>query len=138
MANLLRIGILFVNAVQLLDLATVDLLYRMTPTYLIKLSLARPFIGLIRPSEIHYIDKDGPNTFSKTTVLMTIRLTDLLTDSAVSPVKLDIVLIPGPSQSAMPPEEEHMGFLCRQDAAATTILGVCTHIGGRTCRIDTG
>ena len=126
MSTPLRIGVLLVGTVQLLDLSAVDLLYMTTPEYLEECSLPQPLVDLGRPCEIHYIAHNGPNGTVNTTAQMSLQLTDSLTDSAVSPGKLDILLIPGPPPKAMPPAEEYLDFVRGHFAADTPILSICT------------
>ena len=126
MSQPLRIGVLLVGTAQLLDLAAVDLLYMTTPEYLRECSLPKPLLDMGRDCEIHYIGHSGANTFVETTARMSIRLTDSLTDSAVAPGKLDVVVIPGPSPKAGPPEDEYLDFVRKHDAAGTSILSICT------------
>ncbi|KOS45038.1 hypothetical protein ACN38_g4040 [Penicillium nordicum] len=125
-ATPLRIGVLLVGTVQLLDLSAVDLLYMTTPEYLEECSLPQPMIDLGRPCEIHYIAQNGPNKTVNTTSQMSLQLTNSLTDSAVSPGKLDILLIPGPPPKSMPPAEEYLDFVRAHFAADTPILSICT------------
>ncbi|KAJ5154568.1 ThiJ/PfpI family protein [Penicillium coprophilum] len=122
----LRIGVLLVGTVQLLDLAAVDLLYMTTPEYLQECSLPQPLIDMGRPCEIHYIAHGEPNTTVNTTSQMSIQLTNSLTDSAVSPGKLDILVVPGPSPKAMPPAEEYLDFVRAHFAVGTPTLSICT------------
>ncbi|KXG46090.1 DJ-1 domain, InhA-type [Penicillium griseofulvum] len=123
----LRIGVLLVDTVQLLDLAAIDLLYMTTPEYLQECSLPQPLVDMGRPCSIHYIANTvkGENTVN-TTSQMTVQLTNSPTDSAVSPGKLDIVVIPGPPPKAMPPAEEYLNFVRGHFAAGTPILSICT------------
>jgi transcriptional regulator GlxA family with amidase domain len=125
MSSPLRIGVLLVGTVQLLDLSAVDLIYMTTPEYLQECSLPQPLVDLGRPCEIHYIAHNG-NATAKTTAQMSLQLTDSLTDLAVSPGKLDIVLIPGPPPKAMPPPEEYLDFVRAHFAAGAPILSICT------------
>ncbi|KAJ5210776.1 DJ-1 domain InhA-type [Penicillium cf. griseofulvum] len=122
----LRIGVLLVGTVQLLDLAAIDLLYMTTPEYLQECSLPQPLVDMGRPCSIDYIAHDGANRTVNTTSQMTIQLTNSLTDAAVSPGKLNILVIPGPPPKAMPPAEEYLDFVRDHFAADTPILSVCT------------
>lgn len=122
----LQIGVLLVGTVQLLDLSPVDLLYMATPEYLQSCSLPQPLIDMSRPCEIHYIAQKGKNALSNTTAQMSLQITDSLTDDAVSPGKLDVVLIPGPPPKTMPPAEEYLDFVRRHYAAETPVLSICT------------
>ncbi|OQD83265.1 hypothetical protein PENANT_c017G11026 [Penicillium antarcticum] len=121
----LRIGVLLVGNVQLLDLAAVDLLYMATPEYLNSSSLTQTLIDMGRPCQIHYIGQEGAGGISTATAQMPIQLTDKPTDETVSPGKLDVVIVPGPSLKAMPPAEEHLDFLRGHYASGTSILGIC-------------
>ncbi|KAJ5306285.1 DJ-1 domain InhA-type [Penicillium antarcticum] len=126
MSRILRIGVLLVGNVQLLDLAAVDLLYMATPEYLNSSSLTQTLIDMGRPCQIHYIGQEGAGGISTATAQMPIQLTDKPTDETVSPGKLDVVIVPGPSLKAMPPAEEHLDFLRGHYASGTSILGICT------------
>jgi transcriptional regulator GlxA family with amidase domain len=121
----LRIGVLLAGAVQLLDLASIDLLYMTTPSYLTSCSLPQPLISMGRPCEIHYI-ATAPSNKTTTTSQLSISLTDSPTDSAVSPGNLDLVVVPGPPPTSPPPAEEYLDFVRRHDAANTSILSICT------------
>ncbi|OGE54216.1 hypothetical protein PENARI_c006G02527 [Penicillium arizonense] len=111
MSQVLRIGVLLVGSVQLLDLAAVDLLYMATPEYLNSSSLTQALIDMGRPCQIHYIGQGGASNMTPATAQMSIQLTDAPTDEAVSPGKLDVVIVPGPSLKAMPPAEEYLDFV---------------------------
>jgi transcriptional regulator GlxA family with amidase domain len=126
MSQILRIGVLLVGSVQLLDLAAVDLLYMTTPDYLNSSSFTQTLINMGRPCQIHYIGQGGAKNMTPSTAYMSIQLTDAPTDEAVSPGKLDVVIVPGPSLKAMPPPEVYLDFLRVHDAAGTSILGICT------------
>ncbi|KAJ5766855.1 ThiJ/PfpI family protein [Penicillium nucicola] len=126
MSQILRIGVLLVGSVQLLDLAAVDLLNMATPEYLNSSSLAQTIVRMGRPCQIHYIGHEGAGGITTATAQMPIQLTDAPADEAVSPGKLDIVVVPGPSPKAMPPAEEYLEFLRGHNAAGTSILGICT------------
>jgi len=124
----LRIGVLLVDSVQLLDLAAVDLIFMTSPEYIDEIGMPKPLQDLGRPCEIHYIGRDGANAQSPVTSQMSLRLTDSLTDAAVAPGNLDILFIPGPPPKAMPPHTEYLDFVRKHNAAATTIMTVCTGI----------
>lgn len=126
MSQPLCVGVLLPGTVQLLDLAAVDLLYMTTPEYLHECSLPQPLIDMGRPCEIHYIADEGRNATVNTTAQMTLLLTNSLTDDAVAPGKLDVVIIPGPPPKAMPPAEEYLDFVRNHYAAGTSILSICT------------
>jgi transcriptional regulator GlxA family with amidase domain len=126
MSQILRIGVLLVGSVQLLDLAAVDLLYMATPEYLNSSSLTQALIDMGRPCQIHYIGQGGASNMTPATAQMSIQLTDAPTDEAVSPGKLDVVIVPGPSLKAMPPAEEYLDFVRGHYATGTSILGICT------------
>ncbi|EAW09266.1 DJ-1/PfpI family protein [Aspergillus clavatus NRRL 1] len=123
----LRIGVLLVNTVQLLDLAAVDLFYMIDPSYLSACSLPKPLIDLGRPVQIHYIGKSGPNTHQDTTSNLSLQLTASLTDKAVQPHALDILLIPGPEPSTVP-DDAYLDFVRAHHDAGTHVLSICTGI----------
>lgn len=124
----LRVGVLLVDTIQLLDLAAVDLLFMATPDYMVEIGMPKPLQDLGRPCEFHYIGRDGPNSQSPVTSQMSLCLTDSLADTAVAPGNLDLIYIPGPPPKSMPPPIEYLDFVRKHNAAATTIMTVCTGI----------
>lgn len=124
----LRIGVLLVDAVQLLDLAAVDLLFMTSPEYIAEIGMPKPLQDLGRPCEIHYIGLDGANRQAPVTSQMSIQLTHSLVDPAVAPGNLDILYLPGPPPSNMPPVQAYLDFVRKHNAAGTTIMTVCTGI----------
>jgi transcriptional regulator GlxA family with amidase domain len=94
--ELLRIGVLIPEEVQLLDLATVDLLSMLSKDYLTRAKLPAPLINLgVAEVKIHYIaeSKTEPH---QTTTAGAIQLTHSIDDKEVQPGELDIIHIPGP------------------------------------------
>lgn len=128
MAAPLRVGVLLVDTVQLLDLAAVDLIFMTSPEYIEDIGMPKVLQDLGRPCEIHYIGRDGANAQSPVTSQMSLRLTDSLADTAVAPGNLDILYLPGPPPKAMPPHMDYLDFVRKHNAAATTIMTVCTGI----------
>ncbi|KAJ5124208.1 uncharacterized protein N7515_008033 [Penicillium bovifimosum] len=122
----LRIGVLLAGTIQLLDLASIDLLYMSTPTYLASLALPQTLVSMGRPCEIHYISTANPSNRTTTTAELSLALTDSPSDPAVSPGNLDIVIVPGPSPVSPPPTEADLDFVRRHNAANTSILSLCT------------
>ncbi|RHZ56012.1 uncharacterized protein CDV56_105923 [Aspergillus thermomutatus] len=125
--NPLRIGVLLVGNVQLLDLAAVDLLFMIDPSYLTACQLPKPLIELGRPVSVAYIGKAGPKAHQETTSNLSLQLTHSLTDPAVQPGALDVILIPGPEPSTVP-EAEYLDFVRAHNTAGTHILSICTGI----------
>ncbi|KAI9927944.1 hypothetical protein ASPWEDRAFT_69899 [Aspergillus wentii DTO 134E9] len=123
----LRIGVLLVDCVQLLDLAAIDLFNMTTPEYLQSCHLPQPLMNLARPCEIHYIGAQPAGTIQPTTAQMSLSLTACVSDEFVAPGKLDVLLIPGPDPSVVPPETM-LEFVRGHDEAGTTILSICTGI----------
>ncbi|KAJ5800939.1 uncharacterized protein N7518_003007 [Penicillium psychrosexuale] len=123
----LHIGILLLETTQLLDLSAIDLLYMTTPEYLTSCPLALPqsLISMSRPCKMHYITANTA-TQIHTTSQLSIQPTSSLTDPAVSPGTLDLVLIPGPSPKSMPPANEYLDFVRAHFEAGTLVLAVCT------------
>ncbi|KAJ5555091.1 hypothetical protein N7461_003561 [Penicillium sp. DV-2018c] len=133
----LRIGVLLIGTIQLLDLATIDLLYMTSPTYLTSLSLPQTLVSMGRPCEFHYIsssihnstanpDTNKTTTTTTTTSQLTITLTDHTTDPAVAAGNLDIIVIPGPSPISVAPSDADLDFVRSHNAANTSILSICT------------
>lgn len=120
----LRIGVLLIGTPQLLDLASTDLFYMTTPTYLSDCIAPSPIQSLSRPCQIHYIG--STHAPAPTTAQMTILPTNSLSDSAVSPGKLDILLIPGRAPNAPSPDDEYLDFVRAHNASGTAILSICT------------
>ncbi|KAH1485174.1 hypothetical protein KXV81_004393 [Aspergillus fumigatus] len=123
----LRVGVLLVGTVQLLDLAAVDLLFMIDPSYLTACTLPKPLIELGRPVSVVYIGKAGPQAHQETTSNLSLQLTHSPTDPAVQPGALDVILIPGPEPSTVP-DAEYLDLVRAHNAAGTHILSICTGI----------
>lgn len=123
-AKPLRIGVLFSDSVQLLDIAGIDLFGMLSPSYLEVVNLPPQIVELGVPSEIHYIGPSSTST-GRCTANVTINLTDTVSSPPVSPGNLDILMIPGPLPSHIP-SDEVKAFVRGHHEAGTTILTICT------------
>ncbi|KAJ5334864.1 hypothetical protein N7452_007267 [Penicillium brevicompactum] len=120
----LRIGVLLIGTPQLLDLSPIDLFWMTTPSYLTECSAPAPLQAQSRPCEIHYIGATlAP---APVTANMTILPTNAISDSAVAPGKLDVLMIPGRAPGAGSPDDEYLDFVRAHNAAGTSILSICT------------
>ncbi len=124
--NSMQVGVLLTSAVQLLDVSPVDLFGMLTKEYLTACKLPAPLIALGISVDIHYIAQSGPGTLQECTANAALRVTSL-TDPAVSPGKLDVLMIPGPDPSAITLEESK-AFIVEHYDKGTKILSVCTGI----------
>ncbi|RBR12542.1 uncharacterized protein FIESC28_08593 [Fusarium coffeatum] len=124
----LRIGVFMPSSVQLLDLATVDVLASMSKEYLGLLPLPA-HIGKMAPSiKITYIT--SPKLFPDValTADLTIRATRTYEDEDVAPGKLDIVVVPG-TEPGDDFEEDATRWLRDQfNTEGVDVLCVCTGV----------
>ncbi|RGP65623.1 glycosyl transferase gt-a type structural fold [Fusarium longipes] len=91
----LRIGVFIPSSVQLLDLATVDVLASMSSEYLGILPLPAHISKMAPSTRITYIT--SPKLFPDValTADLTVRATRTYEDSDVAPGNLDIIIVPG-------------------------------------------
>lgn len=122
----LRVGVLLVDAVQLLDIAAVDLLFMTDPDYIKAIGMPKPMQELGRPCQVHYIGRGGAKEHSPVTANMELTLTDSLTSPAVAPGQLDVLFIPGPPPDSMPCGDDYLEFLHEHFKAGVEIMSVCT------------
>ncbi|KAJ5220063.1 DJ-1 domain InhA-type [Penicillium chermesinum] len=125
-SDTLHIGVLLLPDSQLLDVAPVDLLFMLNPDYLASLGLPKPIVDLGQPCKISYIGLDEANKPMNLTSFISVSVTHTISDSEVGVGSLDIILIPGPPPSTMPPAQEWITFIQAHNAAGTTILSICT------------
>lgn len=123
----LRVGVLVLPPVQLLDLSPIDLFSMMTPEYLAACQLPAPLIALGIPVQIEYIASSGSKSLAELTANLKIAITASLTDPAVAPGKLDILLIPGPDPGRSTAEEEKV-FIRGHTEKAKAVMTVCTGV----------
>jgi transcriptional regulator GlxA family with amidase domain len=124
--NPLRVGVLLVDAVQLLDIAAVDLLFMTDPEYIKAIGMPKPMQELGRTCQVHYIGRGGAKEHSPVTANMELSLTDSLTSPAVRPGQLDVLFIPGPPPDNMPCGDDYLEFLREHFKAGAEIMSVCT------------
>ncbi|KAF2654457.1 class I glutamine amidotransferase-like protein [Lophiostoma macrostomum CBS 122681] len=149
----LHIGILLVPPIQLLDLAPIDLFAMLSHSYFSACNLPAPLLALALPDaslKISYIAHTGPSTTSAfpesttsntpesdlalgppalapTTAHLNLEITAALTDPAVAPGHLDILLIPGPLPD-LPILEVVCEFVRQHVGAGVDLLTVCTGV----------
>ncbi|EEQ27589.1 hypothetical protein McanCB56680_001011 [Microsporum canis] len=124
----LRVGVLLTQAVQLLDLAAVDLLGMMSKDYIAGIGvLPAEIASLGLPVEIHYIGikPNCAGTYIQCTAEIGIRLTASVHDASVSAGNLDILVIPGPDLKYIP-DESVSAYVRAHNDAGNVILAICT------------
>ncbi|KAF3491305.1 ThiJ/PfpI family protein [Arthroderma uncinatum] len=136
----LRVGVLLTQSVQLLDLATVDLLGMMSKEYIESLGLLPKAISdLGLPVSIHYIGlkPDCAGTYAECTANIGIRLTASIHDASVSADNLDILMIPGPDPKYLP-DDSVSAYIRTQNDAGNVILAICTgsYVAGHAGILD--
>jgi transcriptional regulator GlxA family with amidase domain len=127
-ATILRIGVLLVAPIQLLDVAPVDLFAMTTVKYFKACNRPQNLINIAIPTEnlsITYVAASGPNTTSPTSASLNLGVDAGLTDPAVAPGKLDMLIIPGPPPALVPAEEE-LQFVRDHVNAGVELLTVCS------------
>lgn len=133
MAKSLRVGVLLPAPVQLLDASAIDLFGMLTPEYLEACKLPAPLTKLAIPVSIEYI---GPEPTSSdvptaqtipTTSSACLPITATFTSPSVQPGKLDVLLMPGPDPSYVPPADV-IAFLKlhQQKSKEMDFLVICT------------
>lgn len=156
-ASTLTVGVLLFDDVQLLDLATIDLLAMCSKAYLRACDLPAPLIARgIDQLNVYYIGENGPLTpqaspwqqartqnaiggsFSAPTdtkllpttpsLNLNIALTHNLVSPEVAPGNLDILFIPGPEPATVPSEAQKTFMQSHATQKNTDILVVCTGI----------
>jgi putative intracellular protease/amidase len=126
----LKIGLLLPSPtpIQLLDLSAIDLLYMTTATYLSSCPmLPKPLLSQSRPCTIDYISASPPGSLHACTSNLSVRTTASLSDPAVAPGQLDLLLVPGPAPGIVPGEEV-LAFLRAHFEAGAHVLGICTGV----------
>lgn len=119
-----RIGVFIPSKVQLLDLACVDFFAMLSFDYLVPNHPAS-LTDLAPEVSIAYIGTAASVPMTAQTGILT---THLISDPAVAPGELDIVLVPGPDPASTW-DEEVKGWLRRHgEAKGTDVLCVCTGI----------
>ncbi|KIL95245.1 hypothetical protein FAVG1_02178 [Fusarium avenaceum] len=128
MAKQLRIGVFMPSSVQLLDLATVDVLASMSKEYLGLLPLP-PHISQMAPStKITYITSPKLFPHVDLTADLSVRATHTYEDDDVAPGKLNIVVVPGTEPSETFEEAELEWLRGHFNTKGVDVLCVCTGV----------
>ncbi|KAK4240846.1 hypothetical protein C8A03DRAFT_12843 [Achaetomium macrosporum] len=130
-----RIGVFIPFECQLLDMACIDIFGTMSHEYLslVKDLVPGPMLDLAPSVQIFYISTVQPGTLIPLTSSARIACTHHLSDPAVQPGQLDVVLVPGPDPSldwTAKDKKEALDWLAAHAARSDTtdILSVCTGI----------
>ncbi|KAM0345288.1 hypothetical protein ACHAPU_006687 [Fusarium lateritium] len=124
----LRIGVFIPSGVQLLDLATVDVLASMSKEYLGVFPFPAHISQMAPSTKTVYIT--SPKLFPNVglTADLSVRATHTYQDDHVAPGKLDIVVVPGPEPTATF-EEGALKWLRDQfNTQGVDVLCVCTGV----------
>ncbi|KAL2184571.1 hypothetical protein L209DRAFT_774548 [Thermothelomyces heterothallicus CBS 203.75] len=128
----IRIGVFIPTECQLLDMACVDVFGTMSHEYFALLGdmVPAPIANLAPSVQIFYISTVQPGELIGTTSSARIACTHHLSDPAVQPGQLDIVLVPGPDPTTdFSKLTEATDWLAAHGARPETdILCVCTGI----------
>ncbi|KAF5017750.1 hypothetical protein F66182_10298 [Fusarium sp. NRRL 66182] len=124
----LRIGVFIPLGVQLLDLATVDVLATMSKEYLSLLSIPAHISELAPSTKITYIT--SPKLFPDVdlTANLSVHATHTFEDKAVAPGQLDIVIVPGPDPASVYDEDAAKWLRDHFNTKGVDILSVCTGV----------
>lgn len=124
----LRIGVFMPSTVQLLDLATVDVLATMSSEYLGILPLPS-HIGSMAPStKITYITSPKLFPHVALTADLCVRTTHTYQDDDVAPGKLDIVVVPGTDPADSFEEDAKKWLRDQFNTEGVDVLCVCTGV----------
>lgn len=124
-----NIGVFMPNGAQLLDMAAVDLFGVLDKTYLTEL---RPLLPndavwhMARPANFHYITTAAMGAHIKTTSGVYVKTTDVYSDAAVAPGKLDIVVVPGPDPTSHFEPGALAWLRAQSENPGTDIISICT------------
>ena len=124
----LRIGVFMPSSVQLLDLATVDVLASMSKEYLGLLPLPAHISKMAPSIKITYIT--SPKLFPDValTAGLTIRATRTYEDDDVAPGNLDIVVVPGTEPGDEFEEDAKRWLRDQFNTDGVDVLCVCTGV----------
>lgn len=131
-----RIGVLLIDAVQLLDLSPIDIFAMLSEGYISTLSqMPAPLKAGAVPMEIVYINQAGPDTLHGCTANVNLRVHASISDKICAPPAeegeertLDILLIPGPDPWAYEPNDALNRFIKGHFDSGTDVLTVCTGV----------
>ncbi|CAF9936931.1 hypothetical protein IMSHALPRED_010957 [Imshaugia aleurites] len=129
-----RIGVLLLDAVQVLDVSPIDIFGMLSQSYL----STTPFPASLKagavPMEILYINQAGPDALHQCTASLGLRVDASITDKICAPPEeggektLDILLIPGPDPWAYKPTDALNGFIKGHFGSGTDVLTICTGV----------
>ncbi|KAL1884305.1 hypothetical protein VTK73DRAFT_3289 [Phialemonium thermophilum] len=125
-----RIGVFLPSGAQVLDTACVDIFGMMSIDYLGPIEgIPEPIKALAPRVTIAYIGSgDEDQKLIPMTAGMAVRATHHLSDPAVGPGELDVVLVPGPDPSLRWNPEVLDWLRAHAERPGTDILSVCTGI----------
>ncbi|KAF9770722.1 hypothetical protein IL306_011664 [Fusarium sp. DS 682] len=127
-SNRLRIGVFMPSSVQLLDLATVDVLASMSKEYLGLLPLPAHVSEIAPSTKITYIT--SPKLFPTVdlTADLSVRASHTYEDDDVAPGKLDIVVVPGTDPADKFEEAATKWLRDHFNTDGVDVLCVCTGV----------
>lgn len=127
----LRVGVFIPEWVQLLDLASVDIIGMLDPEYLASCQLPPELVAMGIPTSIDYISTAEMGSHVKLTSSANLKVTKTIDDPDAQPGSFDIVLVPGPDPAKIF-DEKVRAFLKAhadwkgEDGKSTDILSICT------------
>lgn len=127
MSNKVRIGVFIPNGAQSLDTATVDVLGVLSKEYFSELPFLPKHMYDAAPNvSFAYITTPEQGPDIPLTSGMTVKATHVYSDPDVAPGQLDVVIVPGPSPTAVF-EKGGLEWLRQQHATeGVDVLSVCT------------
>ncbi|KAL6919891.1 hypothetical protein ACHAPO_001233 [Fusarium lateritium] len=124
----LRIGVFMPSSVQLLDLATVDVLATMSSEYLGVIPLPSHVSSMAPSTNITYITSPKLFPHVDLTANLSVRATHTYQDDDVTPGKLDIVVVPGTEPGDVFEEEAKKWLRDQFNTEGVDVLCVCTGV----------
>jgi transcriptional regulator GlxA family with amidase domain len=124
----LRIGVFMPSSVQLLDLATVDVLASMSREYLGILPLPAHISKVAPSTRITYITSSKLFPDVTLTADLSVRATHTYEDDDVAPGKLDIIVVPGTEPADCFEESAKRWLRDQFNTEGVDVLCVCTGV----------
>lgn len=124
----LHIGVFMPSSVQLLDLATVDVLASMSKEYLRLLPLPAHISEIAPSTKITYITSPKLFPTVNLTADLSVRASHTYEDDDVSPGKLDIVVVPGTDPADEFEEASTKWLRDHFNTVGVDVLCVCTGV----------
>lgn len=122
-----HITVLLFPSTQLLDLSPIDLFGMLHPSYLSTCALPSPLVASGTPFTISYAADAPADSVAELTAAAALRVSHNLSDKALAPGNVDVLLIPGPEPNYEPSKAE-IAFMQAHAAAGAYILTVCTGV----------